>query len=154
MARAIGAATRGKNAVQMVGVDSVIAALEGRSLKGGVKARLRVGYRAPHAIYVHENLNISHPVHATHNCGGQAKFLETPARRLRKDMALIVRKYIQGKRGLVNGLYAAGHLLKTESQKIVPVDTGYLKSTAFVIVEKLAALLIGAGIILSPIGLI
>lgn len=36
-----------------------------------------IAFTAPYATYVHENLNISHPTHASNpNCGGRAKFLE------------------------------------------------------------------------------
>lgn len=37
-----------------------------------------IGYTAPYATYVHENLEIRHPYHKSNpDCGGQAKFLET-----------------------------------------------------------------------------
>lgn len=43
-----------------------------------------VTYGVPYAVFVHENLRISHPVHKDgRDCGGQAKYLEAPARRLR-----------------------------------------------------------------------
>lgn len=36
-----------------------------------------IAFTAPYATYVHENLSISHPIHASNpNCGGRAKFLE------------------------------------------------------------------------------
>lgn len=36
-----------------------------------------IGFGAPYATYVHENLAINHPNHASNpNCGGRAKFLE------------------------------------------------------------------------------
>ena len=36
-----------------------------------------IAFTAPYASYVHENLSISHPIHASNpNCGGRAKFLE------------------------------------------------------------------------------
>lgn len=36
-----------------------------------------IAFTAPYASYVHENLEISHPVHPSNpNCGGRAKFLE------------------------------------------------------------------------------
>lgn len=37
-----------------------------------------IGFTAPYATYVHENLEIRHPYHKSNpDCGGQAKFLET-----------------------------------------------------------------------------
>lgn len=35
-----------------------------------------MGFAAPYATYVHENMSISHPMHGDRNCYGQAKFLE------------------------------------------------------------------------------
>jgi hypothetical protein len=35
-----------------------------------------IGFSAPYASYVHENLNIVHPIHGGRDCGGRAKFLE------------------------------------------------------------------------------
>lgn len=35
-----------------------------------------VAFTAPYAVYVHENLEIMHPIHPGYNCGGRAKFLE------------------------------------------------------------------------------
>ena len=36
-----------------------------------------IGFVAPYATYVHENLEIKHPYHKSNpDCGGQAKFLE------------------------------------------------------------------------------
>ena len=39
---------------------------------------IRIAFTAPYATYVHENMDIVHPVHKGNpDCGGQAKFLET-----------------------------------------------------------------------------
>lgn len=35
-----------------------------------------IAFTAPYATYVHENLEIAHPIHGDRNCGGRAKFLE------------------------------------------------------------------------------
>lgn len=35
-----------------------------------------IAFTAPYATYVHENLEIKHPLHGGRNCGGRAKFLE------------------------------------------------------------------------------
>jgi hypothetical protein len=57
------------------GLKHLIDVLDGRrrDAKRFHGLRLAVGYSAPYAIYVHENLQAHHPI-------GQAKFLETPAR--------------------------------------------------------------------------
>jgi hypothetical protein len=45
---------------QMTGVNAVTAALHAKSPSGRAQATAEVGYSAPYAIYVHENLAASH----------------------------------------------------------------------------------------------
>ena len=108
----------------------VLAKLKGLSLEGRKQATVRVQYGAPYAVYVHENLQANHPN------GGQAKFLEDPARRLRFQMRLIVIKAVQQKKGLLNGLQQAGELLLEESRKLVPVKTGRLRRSGRVLIKE------------------
>lgn len=100
-----------------------------------------VGYNASYALYVHENVEMKwkgKPRHKPHKGfywdpqgRGQAKFLEQPARELREKMQKIIyQACIQGA-GLVKALLMAGMFLQRESQKLVPVDTGNLKGSAF-----------------------
>ena len=35
-----------------------------------------ISFTAPYATYVHENMEITHPIHGGRDCGGRAKFLE------------------------------------------------------------------------------
>lgn len=35
-----------------------------------------ISFTAPYATYVHENMEIAHPIHGDRDCGGHAKFLE------------------------------------------------------------------------------
>ena len=35
-----------------------------------------IAFTAPYATYVHENMEIAHPIHGDRDCGGRAKFLE------------------------------------------------------------------------------
>ena len=84
-----------------------------------------VGYTAAYAVYVHEDMNASHPR------GGQAKFLEQPARELSKALGAVVVNIVKKGGTLLQGLYAAGLRLQAESQKLVPVDTGTLRASAF-----------------------
>lgn len=107
------------------GVDKVLLALQRKSLKGKKMLRLEVGYEAPYAIYVHENLQAYHRV-------GRAKYLEKPARMLSKQMGEIVERSIRGKNGLEEGLIRAGNLLMDASRPQVPVDTGRLQNSGFV----------------------
>lgn len=115
--------------VQLKGVSDVLAALRAESLTGKSYLNLYIGYRAPYAVYVHENLNASHAV-------GQAKFLEEPLRRLRPDMMRIIENRLRKrKRSLEDALKAAGQLLFDESQACVPVATGALRESGFMTVE-------------------
>jgi hypothetical protein len=83
-----------------------------------------VGYTTKYAVYVHENMESHHTV-------GQAKYLEQPAREMADELGTIVAK--AAKRGLPldTGLLLAGLKLQAASQKLVPVDTGNLKGSAF-----------------------
>lgn len=110
-----------------INVDSarVIAALTARSLKGKKQRTLEVGYAAPYATYVHENLAMAHPR------GGQAKYLQEPARRYNGDIGKVVRRKLENKRSLDEALLAAGKFLLEKSIPLVPVDTGYLRDSSF-----------------------
>jgi hypothetical protein len=50
-----------------------------------------IAFTAPYATYVHENLSISHPIHASNpNCGGRAKFLEIALQEFLPDRSVWV----------------------------------------------------------------
>lgn len=83
-----------------------------------------VGYTANYALFVHENLEARHPV-------GQAKFLEQPARQNAKEYAAIIKTGYRRTGTLLPGLLLAGLRLQRDSQKLVPIDTGNLKGSAF-----------------------
>jgi len=84
-----------------------------------------VGYTQSYAIYVHENLE------AQHKEGKQAKFLTGPMKNHKKEIADIISKALQSKKTFAQSLLLGGLLLQRESQKVVPVDTGALKNSAF-----------------------
>lgn len=83
-----------------------------------------VGFSAPYAIHVHENLEAFHPV-------GQAKFLEQPAREREKDIARVAVKLKQQGKPTALCLLAAAMYLQRMAQELCPVLTGYLKGSAF-----------------------
>lgn len=110
--------------------------------------KVNVGYAASYAIYVHENLEAAHGEafnlkhargqHRKRGAGRgsrgpdqQAKFLEKPFREMRKELMSIVRTAAKGRVPLIKALLLAGLALQRASQKIVPVDTGNLKGSAF-----------------------
>lgn len=114
------------------GIDGIQRAFRGLSKSafgaGATKTnpQVIVGYTAEYAVYVHENLECNHPN------GGQAKYLESPARRLRPELVEMVRDLVFNKKmTLANALLLAGLRLQRESQLLVPIDTGNLRDSAF-----------------------
>jgi hypothetical protein len=106
---------------ELIGLAGVKQAI--RSLGKGKEKPVEhtVEYVAPYAIYVHENLLAGHPN------GGQAKFLEQPARELRSIIPRKMKEWMQQGYTLEQASFFAASLLKDTSQPLVPVDTGRLK---------------------------
>lgn len=105
-----------------------------------------VGYTANYALYVHENIEMKGkglPRRGPKAKGNywdpqgraQAKFLEQPARQLKKELAAIIVTAVKRGSSLLMALYLAGLRLQRESMKLVPVDTGNLKASAFTLRE-------------------
>lgn len=90
--------------------------------------RVQVGYGASYALFVHENMEMPHT-------NGQAKFLETPAREMRPQMAAIVQEVADRGGTLLEAEMAAGLALQQASQALCPVRTGYLQASAYTRVE-------------------
>jgi hypothetical protein len=100
-----------------------------------------VGYTAAYAVYVHENIEMKwkglprpKPKHGVYwGPHGQAKFLEQPARELTNDGTLkdLIKQALKDGGDLVQALYVAGLRIQRESMKLVPVDTGNLRRSAF-----------------------
>jgi len=105
-------------------VNSLLRKLQNRIRKVSGNPSVIVGYTANYAVYVHENLNVAHKV-------GQAKFLEQPLRELSDELAGLIARAMKAGSSLGDGLLLAGLRLQRESQKLVPVDTGNLKGSAF-----------------------
>jgi hypothetical protein len=109
----------------IVGAGKVIKALRAKADKARLdwQASLQVGYAAPYAVFVHEDLEKVHPV-------GQAKFLEQPARQLHKHLAALLAARLRT--GTVRAaLEEAGKVLLATSLPLVPVKTGRLKASGF-----------------------
>lgn len=108
--------------------------LKGLSAKtrAGITGSVIVGYTANYAVYVHENKE------ARHAEGKQDKFLEDPARKLSNsgELAGIISTAVKAGAPVMMGLKLAGLRIQRESQRVVPVDTGNLKGSAFTRVEK------------------
>lgn len=86
-----------------------------------------VGYTAAYAIYVHENLE------AAHNTGQQAKFLEQPALDLSNsgELQRVIETAYKNGADLQTALALGGLRIQRESQRVVPIDTGNLRGSAF-----------------------
>jgi hypothetical protein len=88
--------------------------------------QVTVGYTQSYAIFVHERMDLHHPV-------GQAKFLEQPAREMAQNNTLTNIVFEARKNGatMSEALVLAGLRLQRESQKLCPVATGALRASAF-----------------------
>jgi predicted transcriptional regulator len=94
------------------------------------EAGVQVGFTQRYALYVHEDLN------ARHGPGKQAKFLEDPARSQQHTLRSIVYEVYQKTKSMSKALLVAGLRLLRESQKIVPIDTGALRTSGYVALEQ------------------
>ncbi len=110
----------------LIGAQKVISQLKARSLTGLSHFKLKVGFAAPYAIRIHEDLNLNHPN------GGQAKYLEEPSRTLRPDMRALIHKKLKQRRSLEDATTAAGKLLLEAAKELVPVATGRLRDSGFI----------------------
>lgn len=111
--------------LKITGVDKIRLELSRRSASAR-SYRATVGYYAPYAVRIHEDLAMNHPN------GGQAKFLEEPARTMQRQMGRIVEKHLKRKNGkLYDGVLESAKFLYDESQKLVPVDTGFLRLSGY-----------------------
>lgn len=90
---------------------------------------LKVGYSAKYCVWVHERTDIHHDI-------GQAKFLEQPARQYRTQMSGIIVFSAQRGEPMEQCFMKAGVFLLKKSYPLVPVDTGFLRSSGFVKVES------------------
>lgn len=106
-----------------------------------------VGYTAAYAIYVHEAKMVlkgkPRPRRRKRNRGrfwdpqgrAQSKFLEAPARLMVTELGRVVAETYKSTGRIEDGLLLAGLRLQAASQRLVPVDTGNLKNSAFTRVE-------------------
>lgn len=91
---------------------------------------VEVGYATRYAIYVHEDLTMNHPR------GGIAKFLVVPVWVYTNKYSQVMVTNIIKKRknGMVWSLVKVAEEIRKDSRKLVPVDTGKLYRSAFVVV--------------------
>ncbi len=107
------------------------------------------GFTANYALYVHENLEmrlkgLPRPTHGGASRGyywdpqGQAgpKFLEGPARELKDEVAKIVSEALKNGATLAQALVMGCLRIQREAMQRCPVDTGFLKASAFTRLEE------------------
>lgn len=121
---------RGFLKVVILGLDKAISNMRKKAAKTikDTSVQVVVGYTAPYALAVHEDLNTPHPR------GKKAKFLEEPARKLQIQKGEMIKIY-KGPFG--ERILNIGLRLQKSSQAMVPVDTGLLKLSAFTRLERL-----------------
>lgn len=109
------------------GVGELVNKLRNRAERSQQKDRgfFTVGYAAPYALFVHEDLQAQHE-------HGQAKFLERPTRELHGELASQIRLDVGRDLGLEIANKNAAITLLQKSQELVPVDTGALKASGYV----------------------
>ena len=114
------------------------------STKGSGRVSVIVGFTANYALWVHENVEMKwqglprrKPAKGVYwGPAGQAKFLEQPARMLAPELSKMVVTALRKGSTMAQALLIAGLRLQRESQKLVPIDTGNLKNSAFTRQEK------------------
>jgi len=118
--------------------------VKGRKTSQSAKGRIRVGYAAPYAKYVHELVGMvlaGLPRPSGNGTywspkGAQAKFLEQPSRMFAKDIGSFITAQVKQKIPVLKAMAKAGLILLRESKRLVPVDTGRLISSGYVKVEE------------------
>lgn len=92
-------------------------------------AKYVIGFTAPYAVYVHENLNARHT-------NGEAKFLENATRLYAKAAAAMIANMLKNGKTVSQAVMAGGLVILGQAQKRCPVLTGRLKRSGFVKVEQ------------------
>lgn len=107
--------------------------LKAKYAGGSAKNSVIVGYTANYALHVHENKKMQENREARGVTKRQWKFLEKPARELSNsgEIQRIVNAAVAGGASLEDGLLLAGLRIQRESMKLVPIDTGNLRASAF-----------------------
>lgn len=128
--------------ISIGGVEKVMARLETAKVRVGKnpKPQVAVGFAAKYALFVHEmkrgTLELRPRPHGRGyywDPQGMAapKFLETPLRQLSPELKKMISDACKTGMPLEQALLLAGMRLQRESMLMVPVDTGYLKNSAF-----------------------
>lgn len=113
-----------RKGIQVLNTGGVVKSLRTQGLSGRSYLDVQVGYSAGYARYVHERTDIPHQ-------NGQAKFLESPARKYRQQMREMARATMRRKRSVEEAAKKVAKFLYEKSQELVPVRTGNLKRSGY-----------------------
>jgi len=114
----------------------------------GNTVSVSVGYRGiKYALYVHESVEMKlkglprrgkdhKGRHWDPQSRAQAKFLEQPFRDRVDELEKIIVVNLKATGDMEMSLFAAGEILQGWSQKLAPVEFGFLKASAFTEVDK------------------
>jgi len=133
------------------GLGNLFGKLFGLGKKTQAPANYVVGYSAPYALRVHEDMMYVHPIHESHkgrhkegdffsiaindglyDCHGDAKFLEKAARGMKKFAAFRLSSLMTKGMTLQEANLVLAHDLLKASNLITPVLTGNLRASGFV----------------------
>lgn len=128
------------------GLNKIVEALKNRAAAARKDdgASVVVGYTANYAIYVHENLEMSWQGQPRRGGRGfywdpqgqaRSQFLIHPFRTQADELRRIVVTALLKGATMAKSLLLAGLRLQRESQRLVPVDTGNLRASAFTRLE-------------------
>lgn len=118
-----------KKGVVIKNMDRLLKKLRARAARiGDTRFQVTIGYSAVYAAVQHERLDYHHSV-------GQAKYLEQPYREIKPFIPQRIADSLKkgkGRRTVAQAVLKIGEEIYQKSQGLVPVDTGFLKSTGFV----------------------
>ena len=113
----------------------------GNAARKNTVRRVIVGFSAPYAAAVHENVEMvlqGEPrpsgIGVYWGPHGEAKFLEKPARRLKKQIGRRIAQVTKSTHSVTRGMYSGGVLLRDAAKALVPVEYGELRDSAYVVV--------------------
>jgi hypothetical protein len=105
------------------------------------KRRVLVGFSAPYAAAVHEKVDmvlegLPRPSGIGVYWGphGEAKFLEKPTKRLKKQIARRIAQVTKNTHSVTRGMYSGGVMLRDAAKALTPVEYGELRDSAYVVV--------------------
>lgn len=116
--------------IEVRGTGGIVSKLDKRR-REALSYKAEVGYKAPYAIYVHENLA------AYHKPPTKAKFLEGPFRENRGRVGKLLTKLLKSRVSMYAALMEVCEFVLNLSQPFVPVLTGRLKRSKYKKVSKL-----------------